>query len=405
MSSSAVGYTGFIPAKGWIIERKSGINPSEFFSKYISTRTPVIVTDKKLVPNVELFLEELTKVDSNLQVELEYEGEFASEHRKIMDFQDFLTQVDNGGLYLTTQYQNQDSVKQFAQPPLDQLLHILPTKIDLIDRLVVNQMNMWMGYSNGQSSKLHFDYHDNLYFVLQGTKEFTIFPPSDYPYLYINGDFNCHENGLFYSPSSNIRSDGAFCEDVGQYKMKIAEDLLNVAQSKEEIEFAENLMDQAMILMVGSSSELTEYESEEDQESVCHSFDDDGESSEDRNEICINMNGKRFSNLEENPDAKELKVKPQSFSNIPTKVLRDPNDSSEFPLFQHATPIKFVLQAGECLYLPCGWFHEVSSSGGRHIAINYWTAPPGKDGYEDDYWKDTLEKVVFEEIQKKSESK
>lgn len=34
------------------------------------------------------------------------------------------------------------------------------------------------------------------------------------------------------------------------------------------------------------------------------------------------------------------------------------------------------LRAGDLLYLPAGWFHEVSSSGGLHMALNYWMHPP-----------------------------
>ena len=38
------------------------------------------------------------------------------------------------------------------------------------------------------------------------------------------------------------------------------------------------------------------------------------------------------------------------------------------------------LNAGDMLYLPCGWFHEVQSFGsgeeGGHLALNYWFHPP-----------------------------
>lgn len=47
------------------------------------------------------------------------------------------------------------------------------------------------------------------------------------------------------------------------------------------------------------------------------------------------------------------------------------------------------------LYLPAGWFHEVSSFGSDHMAFNYWLHPPdnldpGPKGFEQpyrsDYW-------------------
>ena len=38
------------------------------------------------------------------------------------------------------------------------------------------------------------------------------------------------------------------------------------------------------------------------------------------------------------------------------------------------------LKAGEMLYMPCGWFHEVrsysNSKEGGHLALNYWFHPP-----------------------------
>ena len=38
------------------------------------------------------------------------------------------------------------------------------------------------------------------------------------------------------------------------------------------------------------------------------------------------------------------------------------------------------LQAGQILYLPAGWFHEVTSfstaSSQTHLALNYWFQPP-----------------------------
>jgi hypothetical protein len=60
-----------------------------------------------------------------------------------------------------------------------------------------------------------------------------------------------------------------------------------------------------------------------------------------------------------------------------------------------ATKIVFELEAGDCLYLPCGWFHEVCSFGDKgemHLAMNYWYAPPTNSSpqspYPDDYWKE-----------------
>ena len=60
------------------------------------------------------------------------------------------------------------------------------------------------------------------------------------------------------------------------------------------------------------------------------------------------------------------------------------------------------ISAGDLLYLPAGWFHEVISTSsdsnatkndvlpGSHMAFNYWVHPPSSNQYEkpygDDYW-------------------
>lgn len=48
----------------------------------------------------------------------------------------------------------------------------LDFKFPLMGNLIVNQLNIWMGYSGEKGSKtgLHFDYHDNFYIVMNGRK-------------------------------------------------------------------------------------------------------------------------------------------------------------------------------------------------------------------------------------------
>jgi len=58
------------------------------------------------------------------------------------------------------------------------------------------------------------------------------------------------------------------------------------------------------------------------------------------------------------------------------------------------------LRAGQMLYLPAGWFHEVRSEGGGaegHCAFNYWFHPPDGQSFErpygSDFWtRDWLER-------------
>ena len=110
---------------------------------------------------------------------------------------------------------------------------------------------------------------------------------------------------------------------------------------------------------------------------------------------------------------------PPSFSKVPPALLHLDELKDEsirkkiesfankfFPGVLQLNKLEVWLNPGEMLYLPAGWFHEVSSFGsdnnkdnigGAHIAINYWFIPPNTtnfdDCYEDTYWKEDWEKT------------
>lgn len=58
--------------------------------------------------------------------------------------------------------------------PLDKLKADFPLRPKLAGSLVPQNVNLWMGYSEGEgsSSGLHHDFHDNLYLLLRGRKRF-----------------------------------------------------------------------------------------------------------------------------------------------------------------------------------------------------------------------------------------
>jgi hypothetical protein len=70
---------------------------------------------------------------------------------------------------------------------------------------------------------------------------------------------------------------------------------------------------------------------------------------------------------------------PPSFSKVsPTKdnYWSDASSSSEaFPLLRDAHPATCIVNKGEMLYMPANWFHEVTSVGSPHMAINLWFHP------------------------------
>lgn len=108
--------------------------------------------------------------------------------------------------------ENEDGPTELCGPPVTQLLPDIALRPKLLGQLVPWQYNIWMGnnkdvscflsdltaqshhmtrsnvpISQGSSSGLHHDYHDNLYVLLRGRKRFTLFPPTAEPQLYTNG--------------------------------------------------------------------------------------------------------------------------------------------------------------------------------------------------------------------------
>jgi Cupin-like domain len=87
---------------------------------------------------------------------------------------------------------------------------------------------------------------------------------------------------------------------------------------------------------------------------------------------------------------------PANFSQVNTSMPEE-DLRARFPKYVDARSrrIEVTLKAGEMLYLPAGWFHEVRSSaetGSGHMALNYWFHPPDALSsfdrpYSTDFWK------------------
>jgi hypothetical protein len=94
---------------------------------------------------------------------------------------------------------------------------------------------------------------------------------------------------------------------------------------------------------------------------------------------------------------------PSNFSQVDT-TLSDAELKKKFPLFLEARnrSVTVTLKAGQMLYLPAGWFHEVRSRGegssGGHLAFNYWFHPPDNTDserpYTSDFWAKDFEERV-----------
>jgi len=251
-----------------------------------------------------------------------------------MEFSDLIDRVQNREqkFYLTSPEQPIGPYgfpDVMVSPTLD-LSSDFPIRPRIAGNLIPSQINLWFGCSShGSSTGLHHDFHDNLYILARGKKVFRLYPPEMLNCMYTYGQpSHVYPNGrIVYSFQHGILPDGSHQADVARWKK---------------------------------------------------GWPDQDVESDDYIEECgynKNTNGWRGS-------------EPPSFSRV--DLRKDFKDIlSDYPKFpkSHTT---CTVHAGQTLYLPAGWFHEVTSMGtgknGGHMALNYWFHPPdnlagGTDGF------------------------
>ncbi|SJM84279.1 uncharacterized protein ZBIST_1560 [Zygosaccharomyces bailii] len=454
-------YQGYIPeAKKTYIDTvqlpKSAQEIQDFFEQYIVARRPCKINGvppqgsgfppfpvKELKPkSIAGFL----PPDEILTVETKVDGGFGSGAKRVkMTFGQFMDKLMEGkerGLYLTTQYYeddpnasqdtdeeerdqvlsdgdtdggdsitfhdlhddfdelqeaNQDEdeqedeleyemrLRELYQPPLTNLVETLPERPEFLKCLIPQQINLWIGSSSGAagedeewlknfdardprlglgrntpgggvSSGLHHDHADNLYIPVAGRKRFTLFAPSDAAKMYTVGNIrHVYPSGVIDYVSDDraplwrhLRDDGAIVAEVYKFLLEKNEDESGGVLDAEQKTRYEKVID------------LDRRKQEQDQTATPAGLD------------------------------------PPSFSTVPPAVVhldkvRDVKlresiaraSESKWPLFHDANRIVAELKPGDMLYLPTGWFHEVTSfgdndpdAGGVHVAVNYWFTPP-----------------------------
>lgn len=252
------------------------------------------------------------------------------------------------------------------QPPLSKLLdnnnlkYLPPHAISLTESIIPQQINLWFGKTindsnqlkikydskdeiseinnglpikNASSTGLHHDHADNLYILVQGKKRFTLYSPDFANDLYTVGDVReVYDTGV-----------------IDYIRNEHAPNWVNVRpdggciESENDAEHVETDLDPPSFCKIPPSLlHLNEVEDLEQREKLIKYCD----------------------------------------SKLP-KFTKFKNNS-----------MKVDLNDGDLLYLPAGWFHEVTSYGDElnnnvHVAINYWFVPPDKDDFENPYTDDT----------------
>ena len=299
----------------------------------------------------------------------------------------------------------------------------IPLRLPLFHNLIPLTTNIWFGGASSQSSMtssgLHHDYHDNVYLLLRGRKHITLYPPTDnnISSLYPHGALQAtaktvkvYENGRVVYPcqvdetGGEIRADGALVNVERWYKAKIRMEELERDDEADEDEIDE-VLEELLEAERGLEGGKDEFEGDFDDD------DDDDDEEEEEEEGVTEAEKESYRGLleiDDNASNKKRKLN-KSYPTPSTKPTTPPNFSQitdtanptsaynkeNFPNFVNATgKIEVEIVAGEGVYIPAGWWHEVRSGAveedkggeyGGHLALNYWVHPPDKLGEGGDY--------------------
>jgi hypothetical protein len=215
--------------------------------------------------------------------------------------------------------------------PLHKLTDDIPPPLSMMESAWSNvtDVSLWMGRAETRDaqSRLHMDATDNLYVLLEGTKQFSVLSPAHALHTQtVSPTYAVSEDGLSFQFNANR---------FRQYHQK-SRLQSQQGQNGEQVEVGTD----------GSSETITVGEVE------------------DNMVASITR------------DSAQYGVSNNHFSTLSTAALtaEDGDTDSEDDNLNavRAQLSTFELQAGDMLYLPTGWFHQVTSRQGPHMAVNYW---------------------------------
>lgn len=427
------GYTGFEPTSTWKLDRVSpDIDPHTFWKRFVRARKPCIVegppSDAAWAGTrwTDAYLKKKAGT-AEVQVEVRDDAadSFGKDRKVPMQFGTFVSHLQKGsGIhYLTTQPvpEDEDGTTQLCASPVRELMGDFPTRPALLGHLVPWQYNMWMGNNKaGSSSGLHHDFHDNLYVLLRGHKRFRLACPASVHYLDMAGKVRqVHANGLINYKGCVTRQDGAHPDSVREARarrrlaeveteLREAEEALTHLSQKGSVS-ASALQtardrsanaERALDAVLGAALVTKAGDVEVEGVRVNAEASEDGEGENTRNGLPVN-----FSKIALSMDSQG------------DPVLA-PN-TAQLENFGNVVFTECQVNSGEMLYLPAGWFHEVTSytdtadtaatgkvrtkkakkkkgkkskkaagtgkAAAGHVAFNFWVHPPSSDAYEHPY--------------------
>ena len=201
---------------------------------------------------------------------------------------------------------------------------------------------------------MHMDAMDNLYIVLEGSKHFCIIPPSEALLMKtISPSYAVSPDGLAYQFNANHFRE--YLQAPKEKKLHHHEDIIGHHTTT-----AEHSVDQAIIIdpldqsitITSLFSNASVSMSNEEQSGVFALLNS--------SEVIYSLSHAHFSKLSF-PSSTSSPTTTTTTTATTTTISHHQVKSSQF-----------TIRAGEILYLPTGWFHQVTSARGKHFAINYW---------------------------------
>lgn len=249
-----------------------------------------------------------------------------------------------------------------------------------------------MGRSkHGSSSGLHHDYHDNVYILVHGRKQFRVYSPDQAEYLATYGTIDrVYFNGrISYVGDTDIHADGHPMIDGDENE--------------------ENTDDAGVVIGKG----FDYISSDDDDSGELDKFPDDFDEVIDQDDIETENDDSSSNNEGITSKYKDSSKSIPSFSCIDL-TLPESTLKSKYPQLNSTIQQTIEVRGGQMLYLPAGWFHEVTSFSSNnsslpqnpdnrledcHCALNYWFHPPDAlesfhNPYISDFWRKELEKAL-----------
>eukprot|EP01068_Selenidium_serpulae_P012966 Selendium_serpulae@DN5903_c0_g2_i1.p1 len=351
---------------------------------------------------------------------------FGKGYREVMTFKAFLDQVMDGDLYMTVQplpLTDNDTPTAIASEPLTSLADDFPGRPQLAGKLEPYLYTFWCGHSPAPqwtTTGMHHDFHDNLYVVVSGRKKFRLYPPAVSSVMPLVGTpIGVEPNGrVAYDKSA--REDCALKTNVAEWRQQKADERVDGATAR--------LLDATTLLnSLPADAEQARRLARKAMAAQRRQIADAEREMESLLDDALDANFADAAPVEEEAEG-ELSAALLDDEQFEGAAAAEAGEAEGDDLrhFCRATTeaataaadgvdlltdfLEVEMEAGDILYLPTGWFHEVLSQSAApsdsaspwtadgaapHVAMNLWFAPPSATGtfeqpYEDDYWKDVM---------------